>query len=95
MRGQCEEVLRWFRCNMGSLNLLGAGEGGLVLGQDSATVLSIMPSLSALEALSFLHAFGSFNWGELRQGDCVHVHGIWIMVGARGGVGLENGSSFP
>ena len=51
------------------------------------TVSSIVPSLSASKASPFLYTFGLFNWGELRQGDSIYIHGVGIVVGARGELG--------
>ena len=63
-------------------------------GGGGATVLCIVPCFPASEALSFLYALCLFNWGEFGQGDSVYIHGIGIMVGAIGKMGLGGNSSF-
>ena len=65
-------------------DLLGAGKRGQAQGGGrSATVSGVVSGLPTPETLSFLHALCSFDWGEFRQGDSVHIHGIRIMVRAR------------
>ena len=56
-------------------------------------ILSIVSSLPAPKALSFLYALCLFNWGEFRQGDGIHIHGIRIVVRARWEMCLGGNSS--
>ena len=58
------------------------------------TISSIVPSLPAPKALSFLYALCSFDWGEFRLGDGVHIHGIMIVVRARWEMCLGGNLSF-
>ena len=57
------------------------------------TVLSIVSHLSASKTLSFLHVFSLFNWGELRQGDSIDLHGIGVSLGAGREMDLGSNSS--
>ena len=53
----------------------------------------IMSYLPTSKPLSFLYALCSFDWGEFGQGDSVYFHGIGIMMGMRGEMGLGGNSS--
>ena len=79
---------------MSDPDLLGSRERGQALRRGiSVAILSIVPSLPAPKASSFFYAFSSFNWGEFRQGDSVHIHSIRIVVRTRWGVYLGGDSS--
>ena len=81
MGRRCEGILGWFGLSVGNSDLLGVrGRGRALRRGRSVAVLSIVSSLSASEASSFLHTLCLFNWGEFGQGDGVHIHGIRIMV---------------
>ena len=56
-------------------------------------VSSVVSGFSASKASSFLHAFRLFNRGEFGQRDGIYIHGIWVMMGARGRVIVGRGSS--
>ena len=58
------------------------------------TISSVVSSLPAPEASSFLYALCLFNWGEFGQGDSVHIHCIRIVVRARWEMCLGGNSSF-
>ena len=79
---------------MSDPDLLGSRERGQALRRGrSVAILSIVPGLPAPKALSFFYAFSSFDWGEFRQGDDIHIHSIRIMERVRWGVYLGGDSS--
>ena len=89
-----EGILGWFGLSVGDPDLLGVGERGRALRRGrSAAILSIVPSLPAPKALSFLHALSLFDWCEFGQGDGIHIHSIRIMVRARWEMCLGGNSS--
>ena len=91
-----EGVLGWFRLSVGDSDLLGVRERGRALRRGrSAAISGVVSGFPAPEASSFLYAFCSFDWGEFRKGDGIHIHSIRIVVRARWGVYLGGDSSLP
>ena len=94
-RSRSKGVPGWFWLCVGHSDLLGTRRCGQAWRRGwGATVLSIVSSLPAPKTLSFLCALCSFDWGEFRQGDGIYIHGIGIVVGVRGKMGLGGDSSF-
>ena len=57
------------------------------------TVSSIVSGFPASKTSPFLHALHAFNRGEFGQRDSVYIHGIWVVMGARGSIVMGRGSS--
>ena len=57
------------------------------------TVSGIVSRFPAVKTSFFLYTLCPFDRGELGQRDGVHVHSVWIVVGARGGVIMGRGVS--
>ena len=84
MRRRGERILGQFRLSMGDPDLLGArGRRHALRRGRSVTISSVVSSLPAPKALSFLYALCLFDWGEFGQGDSVHIHGIRIVMRVR------------
>ena len=66
------------------------GRGGL----GTSTIGGVMASFPAAEALSFSDTFCAFSGGELGEGDVIYVHGIGVLLGARGEEGHLRSSLF-
>ena len=84
MRSRGEGILGWFRLWGGSFcspDMLRTRGSGHVRRKGGTTVLGIVSQLLASKTLSLFHAFGLFDWGKLRQGDGIDLHGIEIMLG--------------
>ena len=56
-------------------------------------VSSIVSRFPASKTSPFLHALRVFNRGEFGQRDGIYIHGIWVVMGARGSIIVGRGSS--
>ena len=56
-------------------------------------VSSVVSGFSASKTSPFLHAFRMFGRGEFGQRDGIYIHGIWVVMGARGSIIMGRGSS--
>ena len=56
-------------------------------------VSSIVSGFPASKTSPFLHALCMFNRGEFGQRDSIYIHGIWVMMGARGSIIVGRGLS--
>ena len=90
MGSRSEGILGWFGFGISGPDMLrGRGGGRVSGGKGGTTVPGIVSCLLVSEASSFFHVFSSFDWGELRQGDSVDLHGIGVLLGIGREMDLE------
>ena len=93
--GRFKWVLGGLGLGLGSPNLVRArgSRGGGHCPRGRAAVPSVVSRFPASKTSPFLHALCTFNRGEFGQRDGIYIHGIWVMMGARGSIIVGRGSS--